>query len=61
MDASHHEKIVDKLMQYRGKIPKSVNPSNRIAVCLTHDLKKTIDELLWYIDKYADAQDKGLI
>ena len=61
MDPTHHEKIADKLMQYRGKIPKTVNPDNRIAVCLTYDLKKHIEELLWYIEKYAEAQDKGLI
>ena len=61
MDPTHHEKIADKLMQYRGKIPKTVNPSNRIAVGLTYDLKKHIEDLLWYIQKYAEAQDKGLI
>ena len=61
MDPTHHEKIADKLMQYRGKIPKTVNPSNRIAVGLTFDLKEHIDLLLWSIEKYAQASDKGLI
>ena len=61
MDPTHHEKIVDKLMQYRGKIPKTVNSSNRIAFGLTYDLKKQIDDLIWYIDAYAKAQDMGLI
>jgi hypothetical protein len=61
MDPTHHEKIADKLMQYRGKIPKVINPENRIAVGLTFDLKEHIDFLLLYIDKYAQAQDKGLI
>ena len=61
MDPIHHSKIADKLMQYRGKLPKHVNPSNRIAVGLTYELKKHIEELLWYIDKYAEAEDMGLI
>ena len=61
MDPIHHAKIADKLMQYRGKLPKHVNPSNRIAQGLTYDLKKHIEDLLWYIEKYAAAQDKGLI
>jgi len=61
MDPEHHSRIADKLMQYRGKLPKHVNPSNRIAVGLTYELKKHIEELLWYIDKYAEAEDMGLI
>ena len=61
MDPIHHEKIVDKLMQYRGKIPKTVNPLNRNAVCATLELKKAIDDLLWYIESYAQAQDKGWV
>ena len=61
MDPIHHQKIADKLMQYRGKIPKTVNPANRIAVCSTHELKKAIDDLLWYIENYAQAQDQGWI
>ena len=47
MDAQHHATIADKLMQYRGKLPKHTNPSNRIAVGLTYDLKKHIEDLLW--------------
>ena len=61
MDAQHHATIADKLMQYRGKLPKHTNPSNRIAVGLPYHLKKHIEDLLWYIEKYADAESKGLI
>jgi hypothetical protein len=61
MDPIHHQKIADKLMQYRGKIPKTVNPSNKIAVECTHELKKAIDDLLWYIERYSVAEDMGLI
>jgi hypothetical protein len=61
MDPSHHEKIVDKLMQYRGKIPKTVNPKNLISRVCTSELKNAIDELIWRIDEYAKKQDKGLI
>lgn len=61
MDAIHHAKIADKLMQYRGKIPKHVNPSNRIARTANDELKKAIDDLMWQINCYAEEQRKGLI
>jgi hypothetical protein len=61
MDAEHHSKIADKLMQYRGKIPKHINPSNRIAKDAVFHLKEHIDLLLWYIEKYSELESKGLI
>ena len=61
MDPIHHAKIADKLMQYRGKIPKHINPSNRIARVAAEELKIAIDNLLWQIDCYSDEQRKGLI
>lgn len=61
MDPTHHAKIADKLMQYRGKIPKHINPSNRIARNAAHELKLAIDNLMWQIDCYADEQRKGMI
>jgi len=61
MDPIHHSKIADKLMQYRGKIPKHINPSNRIGKNAVFDLKEHIDLLLWYIEKYSELESKGLI
>lgn len=61
MDAQHHATIADKLMQYRGKIPKHINPSNRIARTAADELKKAIDDLMWQINCYAEEQRKGLI
>jgi len=61
MDPTHHAKIADKLMQYRGKIPKHINPSNRIARDAAYELKKAIDDLMWQIDCYSEEQRKGLI
>ncbi len=59
MDPIHHAKIADKLMQYRGKIPKHINPSNRIARNAAFELKLAIDNLMWQIDCYADEQLRG--
>jgi hypothetical protein len=61
MDPQHHSKIADKLMQYRGKIPKHINPSNRIGKNGVFELKLRIDDLLWYIQEYAELESKGLI
>lgn len=61
MDARNHEKIADKLMQYRGKIPKYAEVNDRVAKCAVWELTKAIDDLLWQIDNYAKADDLGWI
>ena len=61
MDAIHHEKIADKLMQYRGKIPEYGNVNERIAKCAVYELTKAIDHLLWQIDNYAKCDNLGWI
>jgi len=61
MDAIHHEKIADKLMQYRGKIPEYGNVNERIAKCAIYELTKAIDDLLWQIDNYAKCDNLGWI
>lgn len=61
MDPTHHEKIVDKLMQYRGKIPKRGQLADQIAMFHSEDLRNQIDELIQLIDWYAERDNKGLI
>jgi hypothetical protein len=61
MDAKHHEKIADKLMQYRGKIPKYAEVNDRIAKMMVRSLTTKIDEVLWEIDHFAKADDLGMI
>ena len=61
MDPTHHEKIVDKLMQYRGKIPKSGQLGDSDAIYYTKELRNEIDSLIQHIDFIAKAFNKGLI
>jgi len=61
MDPILHEKIADKLMQYRGKIPKYGEVNNWKAKSSVRELTKAIEDLLWQIDNYAQAESKGWI
>jgi len=61
MDPTHHEKIVDKLMQYRGKIPKDGHLSSKKAMQSSQELREIIDLFIMSIDHYADMDQKGLI
>jgi hypothetical protein len=61
MDPIHHSKIVDKLMQYRGKLPKDGYLGDRIAVCAAYELRQLIDNLIWQIESFAVLDDQGLI
>ena len=61
MDAKDHEKIVDKLMQYRGKIPQVADIHGRIGICSVYELRKQIDDLIWQIDNYIKTDQQGLI
>ena len=61
MDPTHHEKIVDKLMQYRGKIPKDGHLSTIEAKyhCAQH--REHIDFLISQIEWIANCFEKELI
>jgi len=61
MDPTHHEKIVDKLMQYRGKIPKYGQVRGTLARLHTDKLRKMIDDLILQVDMVAVMDEKGLI
>ena len=61
MDATHYDKIADKLIQFRSKIPHESDISMRDAKCAVMELKKSIDNLLWQIDNYSLRDEKGWI
>jgi hypothetical protein len=61
MDPTHHEKIVDKLMQYRGKIPKNGHLGDKKAQWTCELFKTKIDNLILDIECFAECIQKGLI
>ena len=61
MDPTHHEKIVDKLMQYRGKIPKPGQLSDKKAQWTCELMVSKIDNLLADIECFAECFEKELI
>ena len=61
MDPTHHEKIVDKLMQYRGKIPKGGQLVDKKAQWTCELFVSKIDNLILDIECFAELLEKGLI
>jgi ABC-type protease/lipase transport system fused ATPase/permease subunit len=61
MDAQHHATIVDKLMQYRGKIPKGGQLTDKKAQWTCDHVRNHIDYLIQEIDLFAETFKKGLI
>ena len=61
MDSIHYDKIADKLIQFRSKIPQEGDLASRLGKNAVFELKKQIDDLLWQIDNYAKWDDKGMI
>ena len=61
MDPTHHEKIVDKLMQYRGKIPKNGHLADKKAEWSCDVLRNHIDNLILSVELFAEVFEKGLI
>ncbi len=61
MDPTHHSKIVDKLMQYRGKIPKDGHLTDVKAKWTAYAMRDKIDELISDIEAFAICYDMGLI
>ena len=61
MDPIHHSKIVDKLMQYRGKVPQLSDVKHRTGICAVYELRKKIDALIWQIERFAESDEMELI
>ncbi len=61
MDAQEYDAIVDKIMQFRGKIIPIAELNDKAAVHSTYELLLAIDNLLWYIDNHAKVDELGWI
>lgn len=61
MDARHYEQIVDKLMIFRGKIPRYGDVNDIAAKDAVYELTRRIDKLLREIDNYAEKDALGWI
>ena len=61
MDPQHHATIVDKLMQYRGKIPKDGHLGDAKAKLMMRMMREQVDDMIELIELLANQFDKGLI
>jgi len=61
MDPTHHATIVDKLMQYRGKIPKAGQLGDKKAQWTAELMASKIDNLILDIECFAECFQKELI
>ena len=61
MDAQEYDKIADKLLQLRGKIPVSGTLKLHHAKVAARNLRVSIDNLLEDLDKYAELDILGWI
>ena len=61
MDPVQYEKIADKLMQFRGKIPKNETLRDHQARMLCDEIKIKIDSMLMLIDEFAKLDEAGWI
>ena len=61
MDSKEYDKIVDKLLQFRGKIPQYGALNDRVAKMAVYELNKKIDDLIWQIDNFANSDLAGWI
>lgn len=61
MDPQHHATIVDKLMQYRGKIPKDGHIVTAVGKVECYQMRMNIESLIMMIDRFAIEWEQGLI
>ncbi len=61
MDSSEHARIVDYLMQYRGRIPGTQDLADKYAIAEKSRLLIQLDNLIKAIDRYAIIDDAGWI
>jgi len=60
MDPTNYDKIADKLMQFRNKLPRDELASRKARV-ITSELRQKIMDLLTAIDIYAVYDEEGWI
>ena len=61
MDPIHYTKIADKLMQFRGKLPKDYHINDELAKAMVDNMKDLIEHMLNELDTLARMDDQGWI
>ena len=61
MDSKEYDRIVDKLMQFRGKLPQTMHLTDKSAQDRTYLLRLTLDLLVGRIDEFAKSDARGWI
>ena len=61
VDAQHHATIVDKLMQYRGKIPKDGHLTDVKAKLMMRLMREQVDDFIELVELLARQYEMGLI
>jgi len=61
MDSKIHDKIVDYLIQYRNKLPRTHQLCDKFAIAEKTKIVIAVDNLIMAIDRYAMMDDKGWI
>ena len=61
MDPIHHDKIVDKLLQYRGKVPRNGQLADPVAQFRADQFRMQIDKLIIEIENFAELIDLEMI
>jgi hypothetical protein len=59
MDPIHYDKIADKLIQFNSKLPLEVNLESTHATFLVEQMKRTIEEMLFKIERMANIDENG--
>jgi hypothetical protein len=61
MDPVQYERIADKLMQFRGKLPKDYHLTDDHAQSIVDNMKDLIEHMLNELDQLARLDDLGMI
>lgn len=59
MDAIHYDKIADKLIQFNSKLPHEVDLESGHAEFLVMQMKRSIEEMLYKIERMANLDANG--
>ena len=61
MDATDFDKMADKIMVFRGKLPKLYDLQSPYAYARVNDMLNLIEQMLTEIDILSEVYDKGWI
>ena len=61
MEATDYDKIVDKLMQFRGKLPKTGHVFDPKAKLASQMMRDQLDDFILLIEEFAKLEQTGWI